>query len=89
MPKTTKTKLKDDFDINKVKISVSFTKEEIDWLSWVMADVLKTYTFKKAARTTRTKISTATRLFLDIDAMGQKFIYDATKRKKSRRNGHA
>ncbi|NDD52386.1 hypothetical protein EBZ39_00650 [bacterium] len=68
------------------KISISFTKEELDWLAWAITDVLAESVMTNPGKKAAEKITTAVDLLKNIEiamaeAVQKEFGDDAAVRK--------
>jgi hypothetical protein len=74
---TKKTKKK-TAKVKPVSISISFTREEVDWLAWVVRDVLETHQCIPAGESACDKIINAEGLLKDVE----KVLHEGTKVRK-------
>jgi hypothetical protein len=77
MTKKTKKKTAKEM-IKPVSISISFTREEVDWLAWVVRDVLETHQCVPAGESACDKIINAEGLLKDVE----KVLHEGTKVRK-------
>ena len=59
-------------------ITISFTREEVDWLAWVMRDVLATHQCVPAGESACDKLINAEELLKDVE----KVLHEGTKVRK-------
>lgn len=65
------------------RISISFTKDEIDWLSWVMTDVLGKATHVPPHDDVAKKLSDALSLINDINSAAKEALNDTAVRESA------
>ena len=75
---TKKTKKTAKEMLKPVSISISFTREEVDWLAWVVRDVLETHQCVPAGESACDKIINAEGLLKDVE----KVLHEGTKVRK-------
>lgn len=76
MTKKTKKTIKEM--LKPASITISFTREEVDWLAWVMKDVLETHQCVPAGESACDKIIDAEELLQNVD----KVLNEGTKVRK-------
>jgi hypothetical protein len=75
---TKKTKKTAKEMLKPVSISISFTREEVDWLAWVVRDVLETHQCVPAGELACDKIINAEGLLKDVEMV----LHEGTKVRK-------